>query len=138
MGHHFCEAIIEYSKLEEPTRRQYVQEIEDLIQNMDKKPNEEAELNAQLQANAENKLQMGDGLGTIYDENDSNQDSDFSGEDDNAIKEMPPLAENSDDCGAEDNKVPAEEEAVKPKESEPEVNKEKVKKKKGDAKKKKK
>lgn len=43
---------------------------------------------------------MGAGLGTIQDENDSNQDSDFSGdEEEKAIKEAPPLAENSDDCG---------------------------------------
>ena len=45
---------------------------------------------------------MGQGLGTIQDENDSNQDSDFQSDDEDKI---PPIKENQLECSDEENVV---------------------------------
>ena len=109
MGHHFCEAIIEYCQVDDATFKQMVSEIEDIIQNsLNKNENEKLtvqpfdnEMPSQLEKAGDPSALIGVGLGTIQDEADSNQDSDFSGDDeDKPAKEQINInGENSDENG---------------------------------------
>lgn len=91
-----CETILEYEAVDDAAMKQMVQEIEELLQNQGEKAkeqaNEEKELSESIKAMGNGiigpagqgeKGMICGGLGTIQDEYyDSNQDSDFSGDED--------------------------------------------------------
>lgn len=96
IGHRFCETIIQYCQLDQTTMKQVLDEVENLIVNNEEaaaangggKEGEKAEgeLNGGVQGILNDNA--GGGLGTIKDE-DSNADSDFSGD------ENPPTGGNA-------------------------------------------